>query len=695
MNPVRGRVASICLTVIVCAVNLGPGAHAQGGSPSPARSLSARIDAAIVSAADSLHDDPDAERAWVANNVARQSYDGELKGARGAFLTRAANDVDAANLLGRLLDASGVTYRFATCDTVPGSPSPADGWQIAAGMLAIDFVPELAAAVDDPELQQAFRAVADIRDAERAASAAETKSLAASLETRPLIAGYEATPESTQATPTGAAARHVWVQMAWGAEWRDLDPTTSDGKPPCSPTAQLDSLPDDWDNRLRVSLEVERRMNGRLTTTDALSVDLRTADVVASSLTFTFGETSGISRPIPWTVGSLAAYTPVLLVDGKATTGTTVHLPPSSRDRDPLSDVFASPAPGGALNEPDPVTGAWLRIELVSPNGSVVQMRSQVFDRIGVAARMGGEAASAPVNQLTEIRGDYPEVGALWQIGFLLGETRAPEVAADGTVQPAVMDRLPAQLDQLLQIFPSAYHDLGGQEAGPMVLLAGLSVTDTPDGLGSRLVLDALHVPGKPPSDASAAARDAEAVLGAESLILRLLDLQPVPSSDATAVFDAARAEGIPLRWLVPGDGPSIPGASADAVARMAQRLREGDLLLTPASVPEEAGVSQTAWWVVDPLTGVVRDEHESGRHQVGENAVEDQTAVRAAKAYEPMSCRLGGVLVLAAFLLTVGLPGLQSPPAQLIGAIAKTYAAAEKNRQAGEAALKIACRGG
>lgn len=728
------RVLAIGMATIIAVGTMASGALGQSPSEGPP-ALSARIDAAIAATAQDLLFDVDAQRVWVAEHIDQEDYEGTLKGPRGTFLTRAANELDKVRLLGAFLDASLVPYRFASCELADGNvagaattdavPTSHPATPPDEGTLAIESSDEIIAAITDPELRSAFEAVVQARDAARSSSAAAATVLADAIETAPdaVMAGPTGVASSGSVSPENgppALYAHVWIQAMKGPTWRDLDLTTESGEPPCTAEGTFDRLPERWDHRVRLALEVEQRVAGSLVTSEALSVTVPTADVATSPITFGFGESGGFLSGIPWTSGTLVRHTPVLAIDGQVTSDTPLSLPPSGVDRgvlDRITDALGSgdegggALGGGALGgvlgdessesevpgdvvEPEPITGAWLRIDLLPPDGPPVELRSDVFDRIGIEARAAGTAESADVQPLAEVSGGQSDLLAMWQIGLLLGEVRAPEGAADGLVDPTSADGLAASVDAWLRIFPAAYHDLGGRGTGPTVLLAGITEALGADGEpASGVVLDALHVPGPDDLDAPGIASDAQAVVAAETLMLDLLELRDVPLGDAAAVFEAAHDQGIGLRWLAPGDDPSIPGASAAAQARMRQRLTAGQSLLTPVSAPSLAGVTTTAWWTRDPASGLWRDEHESGRHaDMVEDTVQTEQSITWAKRYRDLACRYAGAVALAGSLLYVGTGGAVGGDA--VKGVVKIAQTAEENRKRGEAATKIACAG-
>ena len=84
------------------------------GTPKGATAVDQLFESPIADLAGALAYDVEAMFRFVADDVAYHPYAGALRGARGTLAARAGNSVDKALLLGALLEASLVTYRFAT-----------------------------------------------------------------------------------------------------------------------------------------------------------------------------------------------------------------------------------------------------------------------------------------------------------------------------------------------------------------------------------------------------------------------------------------------------------------------------------------------------------------------------------------------------------------------------------------------------
>lgn len=639
---------------------------ADTGLPSMAARVSAALDDTVVE----LHGDPEALRVWVRDAIATRAYDGVVQAELGAFLTRTGNDVDQALLLATMLERSGVQRRFATCEgtSIQDADVPA-----TTAIGEEDLARTVADGLTDPELKSAALEVPGILAAAQAQTEAGAADLAALLEQEAVE------PPTTQPQP--ALTSHTWVQAAAGASWLDLDTTTETGAPPCTASNTLTDIPEDWAHRLRIELEVETREAGEVASSIALETDLPLAEAALTPITFGFGAPASPGARLGAVLGGGPQFEPTLVVGDTTITGEAFTIPDAGGSG--FGDFFGTSGDGA--------TAAWLRFTLRAPDGTTRVLRSEVFDRIGVAAREADAAATAALLELEQVEDEYAALAGIWQAAVMTGPIRVADAATD--TSPGADSAAP--LDQVLRLYPSLLERVGGDAFGPIVLLAGALPTLDDDGAPStRVVLDALDVPATPAPDRAAAARDAQAVVTAERALLRLLDLEPAPLGDAIGVFEAAAADSTPWLHLRPGDTPLIEGASDVAIARIARHLSDGAQILTPARAPERGSTRATAWWVIDPVTGLVRDQHESGRHgPFVEYSGQNARTVGWAERFRRASCRALGPLVVAAGIV-FALGGATGDSAQLAKALAKTAQAAEENRRRGEQARKIACAG-
>lgn len=691
-------------------------------TPGSGSTLTQRLQTAIADDAAALGGDAGVLREYVASRIGYEAYEGVLKGAVGAYLTGTANGADQALLLAALLEAAGdgAELRFAVCE--PEAELSAglhdQSALVAEGrLLAIDRLAEFADRIED----EALRAAIDEAAALRQAAKAEAERGALRLSDELFRNGYAAA--ATQEALIG----HVWLQRFDGSGWIDLDTTTPDGSARCEPgstSADLDGL---MDHRLRLRLTAEQREDGYRSETELLAADFTTAELAASRVALLFGEPAGLLEVLD-PASEPATYTPLLRIDGQSFEGTPIELPrpaqgigggisetveglgglfeelPSGIEEEGLEEEGLEADDAGGLfgdigaddsGSASELTGLWLDIELLAPDGQVVELRSELLDRIGIAARAAGEADIADLAPLDEAAGDYAALTNLWQIGLLLGEASAAEVAMDDPLDVSSIDSYSAQLDRLLRTFPALRRDMGGHAAGPAVVLAGLtSGLDEAGELASRLVLDALYVPGRAPSDELAAARDAQATLAAESLLAELAGETDAVADDARAVLGRAADAGTPLAYLVPGEAAGAIEASPAALARIGARLDAGYALLVPESPVDIDGVSATAWWSIDPATGVVRDEHENGRSSESvEYAGSTARTLTTMERFRRFGCRIARPLATVSLVLFLGTgAGPTSPLWEPLSEVAGAAQAAQEAEAARKGAERAAC---
>jgi hypothetical protein len=146
---------------------------------------------------------------------------------------------------------------------------------------------------------------------------------------------------------------------------------------------------------------------------------------------------------------------------------------------------------------------------------------------------------------------------------------------------------------------------------------------------------------------------------------------------------------------LAPGDTVQVTGASPAALARLTANLDAGYSLLTPATAPAAYGTAKTAWWVIDPATGLVRDEHESGRHQDDTEVGGTNTQVSTQRGrFCAFAQAIHKPLLIAAFVLAASTGFNPESTGKFLNALLKTGDAISEQRKKAEQALQLACPG-
>ena len=296
--------AVLAATIVAGTVPLAVTGQDAVAGAAPVIPLPATLDAAIVRAGTAIGTDPaalaDAVRAW----VRPEAYPGSMKGARGAILTGAANDIDAALLVRDLLAAAdpAVPTRFATCDLALPVAEP--DW--AAEPRLVDGADELALATADLDAAQAYLGLADLRSHARESIDAALPALTDAVAASGIAAPAPSAP---------VAATHTWLQAELGGTWTDIDPAgDAVGAAPCAASGTTPDL--DPATGWQVTLDVRAEQLGASgpVTRTLLTLDRPLADLAASRIAVAFGEPNGlVERPAVETAG--VPYTPVVRID--------------------------------------------------------------------------------------------------------------------------------------------------------------------------------------------------------------------------------------------------------------------------------------------------------------------------------------------------------------------------------------------
>lgn len=590
-----------------------PQVDADSGAPT----LAAAVSRDIAEIGAHLRGDPKAVLEYLAQEIAYEPYTGVLRGVAGTYLAKAGNSADRALLLAELLRAGPqpVELRFASCEFVDSRPMMSQTRATDTSELA-----RMASQVTDPDLASGLRWYREALTRARFEAGQAELQLRTVLE--PVLKPILDSRGHVRQTENG----HIWLQVHRGESWVDLDPSTESGAPPCSPTGTQTTLSAELFHRIALSVVVETLKDGMLSESEALRVERTTAEFAASRILFTFGEPSGLIQPREDTGNGLALYTPVLRIDGENFVGSPLALPRIVTDTGPqnvsggFADVLGEDFYGGAEQRSIPdeeVMSAWIQVDMRAPDQADVSRRSEIFDRMGMAIRLKGSNSGFELVQLPVVDDEYGAVSSYWGIGLVLGELQAKETMLSASIGMTTVDGLSAILDGVLRTFPSVRRELGGRSAAPTVLLVGVVPTNGNSGQAtSRVVFDALYVASPIPNDARDATKDAVASPFAEYLLASSVGSTTDELEDVVHVMRSARASSTPFATVDGANAQKLEGMSPTATARIESRVKRGEVLFTPARAPATtSGITKTAWWYMDPRSGVVADEHENGRH--------------------------------------------------------------------------------
>ena len=559
----------------------------------------------LVALMDSFEGDPARAFAFVRDSIAFDAYRGVLRGAEGTLAARAGNAWDRAILLRTLLEGMALSTRYATVELDESAAA-----RVAARILEPVAVPlDDGAAVVQDQLPVAAVAARARRDYALLRGAVGERSG----DMRALMVA-EVAAETRD---------HVWVQVRWGADWLDYDPTFPDGTPGsvlAPPTATSTDIPDDLVHRVTLRVVAGAVGSGGLTERTVLERSFVASEVADRQVFLYFQpELSGLGGGIVRTLSGVASWTPVLMVDGEAEPGQ----PFEAGGRG--TDLFGDPVDADQL--------ATLRIEVTRsvPGRSDETATHVLLDRVPstrpdasdltadellpMAADDTGPLVLGVVEQLQVSTGG----ASAWQqevrrgiAADFLDHTLSDTATADDRPLGDLLYPLAVANASLVlgseRLSIPALGDVGrlrGYVSAPRAYLASIG-QDPLDpaalGFGTALLLDDVRV---------VAAAGAAAADGALAAVWYGTLQSALETEDALA-----RAGGLGAQ---PDDlvGTSLAMTQPLAVATQATSgpaaLRAAIAAGALAIVPGDPGTT-SVWWTIDPGTGSTRAILDPGR---------------------------------------------------------------------------------
>ena len=597
---------------------------------------------------------------FVADEIRYEPYPGILRGASGTLDARAGNSVDQALLLAALLEESVVLYRFArgTLDEAIAAElidsvatDAADARLIVEDGLSRGWDEFVSGDATEPG--PARGPLLDRFEEEARALAAEAEARLALAESRlgetvtMIEAALDETgiglPSEAVSLPPAEVADHTWVQVPFGADWLDLDPTLAGAEPGSvltSASETLDRLPDDLRHRVGFEVLLERVAGGRLVT-DAVLEYAAFADEIAG-VPVTFGHVT------PSAVERFGVTLRNVLGDGGIDYRPTLGIGPVSLVADePVAFGLAGVDGGGGLFEgsdlfsdtasPSDRAGPpegeaiaeWLSVSVTRPGSEPAVARRTVFDRLPAHLRHGGEATLEAIEpiELIDLDGtgstDFPP---------MLG-IEAFAIATGPTSLAGILARLP---DDGLGTVPVAYHALRDAMGAGMAIDAGArTFVDGPDIVSLsldvaeyaqvptvRIGLDIWHrnhgiLPLTGPSVTVPEAALVAGITGHLAERVALEGLADAPGAGHRTIgvgelFEAAATQGITIRVLQGSESGSLPYGPM-ATQLIEDALTSGDVVVIPAEPVMVGDTERVGWWKIAPATGMTNDVMDDG----------------------------------------------------------------------------------
>lgn len=550
----------------------------------------------------SLQGDPYAAFAFVRDHIAFQPYSGVLRGPDGTLAARAGNAFDRALLLKTLLDSMLVPARFAFAQLDDTSATLVAARTFAAPTSALQQAGTAAIAPLDPTviLTRARRDYARIR-----------------LALGDRLNALQATGNDHVLAET---KQHVWVQMAAGPTWVDLDTTMPDatpGHPLVVATSTAEAIPPEDFQTVDLQLVAQTDTDGQIAERTVLRHQFTAAtDAISEAFLYFQPDVSGLGGTILNTLTGIQNFQAELMVNGIVQSGDPFIVSASG------TDIFGNPSGSSAE-----LAGLRLQIVARPPSEPDATAVKQLLDRVPPA--MAGQTA-IPLNQLIPLAADKGGAIALQSVHHIListggadprdhaiqkaavadfgAELADPEIASQYALKDilwpmAVSDKLLALASERAIVDGlSDRSDVRAVIAQPRVYVTSIGAdTTAPDGFSfaTDLALDGVRIVSAGSVDQLTLARYQVWYGALQTGLESEFGLRAAGTFDAAgrnisgASFATSGAQSLTLL-----DANSIPAAAAPALLAA---LHAGQIVL----VPGDPATTQV-WWTVG-ADGVTR----------------------------------------------------------------------------------------
>lgn len=601
---------------------------------------------------------------FVADDVRYEPYAGALRGADGTLWGLAGNATDKSLLLAALLDESQITWRFATSILTPDeSIRLAAAVPVAAADITSSFnqtllaaytptVPDAAAtpyaatpssAEEDRLAQMLVESSRRANDLASARSAAMEEIISSALKAANIRLDPNDPNDPKQGVSDSAPSQgqHVWVQIADGPTWHDLDsslPGTKRNEPISKAPSMSAEIPADSYHQVTIRIIAEEVSGGSPVRRDVVTYATTSAGIGQSPLTLGLAPPSSMASLgatiIQITTGQVSYY-PYVGVAGKVVSLATTPVTFGSGG-DALTSVLDAATPTGLVGEGD-LLGLWYAVDVVSPGADAITIEREIFDRIGFVNRELGKidlAQVAPVNLITAEDNTQIVPDLAKAIVLAIGTGDIPATYTSGSGQDpffglssmgAAHVAFAASLMRA-QMLATGVHAFIGRPQLIAFTLASEHASDaeSPILLNADLLLQTrafLPTAGTAPKteDLHPAVRAGILSQVAESVLLdpiywgSLVSEQMTGGVTVGGLFEAASKAG--MKALVLADAlATIPDSfSPEAAVRIGRALKAGTVVIVPEQPVAIGDVRMTGWWAIDRLTGHTSDMLENG----------------------------------------------------------------------------------
>jgi len=652
---------------------------------------------------DTLDYDPEQIIRFVTDEIAFEQYPGVLRGAKGTLMSRAGNALDQSVLLATLLRNAGVDARISR-----GTLSTNDAHRLLDRM----FLPRPARPpVGDLQemeelIQQAdgsggeFGAEAadpgtgrlpDIGDQEKGLHATAQR-ITAEFQNRLRAAGITLGDPDTSRKLATEAQDYFWVEyrLAAAGPWETAHPAFGDDAAPNVQTSATiqDSIPPELQQRVRLDVEIEQQLNGRLTRKKVMAGWERpTANLIGVQMSYVnvpsgmkdaadFADPEEVARKsnffIPVFNGSLPPGAQLFDLDG-------VTIPPEAAGSlasgvvkqvgekteaaaSALSGLGAKSASGEKQADIRSLTGAWLTYTLIAPGEAEKTIRRTLFDPIGPDGRNGNHLVSS-AGELDSVQAtltlaqrvtfmispcDYPPAYTVDQSleqllhARLLWQSLLELQYGKNAVEPSPEAWKSAQRTPEFMLFPvtETYLQntpkLVSYEAAPSIIGSWSGLKLESDQLSQTFSTDIVFQ-GRRTLEAGADGPQPavnEAMMSGiwetanERLAVLASGLNDVTPVGAVDTLQSAQQNGVRMVAISSKNPAAVSALDVPPMMKSSieAALAQGYAVLAPERVT--AGMFP-GWWRVDPMTGATLGMGPQGRGtEVAEETLLDKIAV-------------------------------------------------------------------
>jgi len=616
-----------------------PPAPAMPADPDPVADLAASLDY-----------DVEAIATFVRTEIQYEAYPGILRGARGTLWSRAGNAADQAILLGALLDAAQVPYRFAygqldaaqaerlAANLVRTSDEASRAWidagaSAAATATGQDGLPATPAA-DAQAMLDRFTAQGE------AAIDLAAGSITAS---RAAIAGalagteVELPPLPDPVLPDLDVSSHLWIQVADGPDWIDILPALPEDAAPPVAAGTTDIPQPEWQHQLRIVIAADEYFGGAVSRREVVSLAAASQDLVGTPVALSMAsadELTDLGASITQLVSGQKTIYPSIFAGGTTVDATSplVFATDAANASDPFGEV------AGGITDGETVA-IWLVVEIASPGGAPITVERALLDRMTPEDRASGTFAPEAIGPVsivpTGIGDDTPD-----QLNTLtVIHVDVARIPPWGEFARYFQDEVFGALG-LLGPTLSGFRDALGirEESGigswsypsaPNLTAFHVSVPQSgSEPEPARISVDLLHRArtALPLAGASATSDVHPLVLSgvldavAEQLLLAPETRGELPDGatftagpSVAGIVAAADAAGVEV--VAVSSPADLAAIDVDAVgaSRLTTALDAGKIVICPVQPVEIDGAPALGWWIVDPASGHTTDLLQDG----------------------------------------------------------------------------------